>query len=66
MYTDNKMYVKLDNGLTQPFSTTTGLKQGFIFLPLLFNLYVNNLPNVYVSECEPVYVGAIPDHCLMW
>ena len=27
---------------------------------------MNNLPNVYDSECDPVYVGASPVHCLMW
>ena len=32
LYTNNEMFVKLDNGLTQPFKTTTGLKQGCIFL----------------------------------
>ena len=66
IYTDNEMYVKLDNGLTQPFTTTIGLKQGCIFSPLLFNLYVNNLPNVYDDTCDPVYIGASPVHCLMW
>ena len=60
------MYVKLDDGLTQPFITTTGLKQGCIFSPLLFNLYVNHLPAVYDSECDPVYIGTSPVHCLMW
>ena len=38
------MFVKLDDGLTQPFVTTIGLKQGCIFSPLLFNLFVNNPP----------------------
>ena len=66
MYTENQMYVKLDDGLTQPFITTTGLKQGCIFSPLLFNLYVNHLPAVYDSECDPVYIGTSPVHCLMW
>ena len=66
MYTDNQMYVKLDNGLTQPFTTTTGLKQGCIFSPLLFNLYVNKLPSVFDARCDLVYVGDSPVHCLMW
>ena len=66
LYTNNEMFVKLDNGLTQPFKTTTGLKQGCIFSPLLFNLYVNNLPTVYDQACDPVYLGNSPVHCLMW
>ena len=27
---------------------------------------MNDLPNVYDSACDPVYVGASPVHCLMW
>ena len=66
IYTNNDMYIKLDNGLTQPFKTTTGLKQGCIYSPILFNLYVNNLPTVYDQACDPVYLGNSPVHCLMW
>ena len=60
------MFIKLDNGLSQPFTTTTGLKQGCIFSSILFNLYVNNLPTVYDQACDPVYLGNSPVHCLMW
>lgn len=66
LYTGNEMFVKLNGGLTQPFLTTTGLKQGCIFSPLLFNLYLNDLPNVFDAACDPVYVGASPVSCLMW
>ena len=66
IYTDNQMFVKVDGGLTRSFVTTTGVKQGFIFSPLLFNLYVNNLPEVYDNDCHPVFVNSKPVHCLMW
>ena len=60
------MYANVDGGLTRPFVTTTGVKQGCVFSPLLFNLYVNKLPTVYDSQCDPVYVGKSPTSCLMW
>jgi hypothetical protein len=66
IYTNNQMFIKVDSGLTQPFKTTTGFKQGCVFSPLLFNLYINKLPTVYDQQCDPVYVGAKPVHCLMW
>ena len=66
IYTDNQMFVKVGGGLTKPFTTTTGVKQGCIFSPLLFNLYINNLPDVYDNDCHPVIVNNKPVHCLMW
>ena len=66
IYTDNQMFVKVDEGLTQSFITTTGFKQGCVFSPLLFNLYINNLPTVYDAQCDPVYIGNDPVQCLMW
>ena len=46
IYTDNQMFVKVDGGLTRSFVTTTGVKQGCIFSPLLFNFFINKLPDV--------------------
>ena len=62
IYTDNQMFVKVDGG----FVTTTGVKQGCIFSPLLFNLYINKLPEMYDNDCHPVFVNSKPVHCLMW
>ena len=60
------MFIKVDGGITKPFITTTGFKQGCVFSPLLFNLYINKLPSVYDEQCDPVYIGSKPVHCLMW
>ena len=57
IYRDNTMVVNLDNGITKPFNTTIGTKQGCVFSPLVFNLFIDSLPSVYASECDPVYVG---------
>ena len=65
IYTNNQMFGKVGGGLTKPFVTTVGVKQGCIFSPLLFNLYINKLPDVYDSECDPVIVNNKPVHCLM-
>ena len=37
MYSTVKYSVKLSSGLTKPFSSNVGVKQGYIISPLLFN-----------------------------
>ena len=55
------MFIKVDGGLTYPFISTTVFKQGWVFSPTLFYLYVNKLPTIYdvsTEQCHSVYVGA--------
>ena len=66
MYTENRMYIRLDNGLSQPFITTAGVFQGCNMSPLLFNLYTSQLPKVYDDLCDPVFVNNQPVHALAW
>ena len=66
IYTENKMFVKLEGGLTDPFVTTVGVKQGCVLSPMLFNLFINKLPEVYDTECDPVFIDGEPTHALMW
>ena len=65
IYTNNKMYVKLESGLTDPFITTIGVKQGCVLSPILFNLFINRLPEVYDSQCDPVKIDGEDVHALM-
>ena len=57
MYKGNKMYIKIQGGLIAPFVTTMGVKQGCVLSPLLFNLFLNKLPDQYDETCDPVVVN---------
>ena len=66
MYENNQMYVKLSAGLTQPFRTTVGVKQGCVLSPLIFNLFINDLPEQFNDHCDPVVINHKKVHALMF
>ena len=66
MYNGNRMHIRIQGGLTEPFFTTTGVKQGCVLSPLLFNLFLNKLPEEYDSTCDPIEINGKPLHVLMY
>ena len=40
IYTENQIFVRVGGGLTESFTTTTGVKQGCVLSPCLFNLFI--------------------------
>ena len=66
IYSHNETYIKIENGLTNPFKTTTGVAQGKPESPIFFNLFIEKLPTVFDELCDPVYVNNCQTNCLMW
>ena len=66
MYENNQMYVKLTSGLTQPFITTVGVKQGCVLSPLIFNLFITDLPDHFDDQCDPVIINDHKVQALMF
>ena len=54
MYTSVKYCIKLNDGLTSPIESSKGLKQGDVLSPMLFNLFVNDLKDIFDDKNEPV------------
>ena len=66
MYKNNKIFVKLSDGLLKPFTTTISVKQGCVFSPILFNLYIDKICKVFDQSCCPVTVNNKKINCLLW
>ena len=66
MYLDVKYSIKLPYGLTDSVQSSTGLKQGCVLSPLMFNLYVNDLPFCFNQSHDPVIVGKYLTNVLMY
>ena len=66
MYDKHEVHVRLSQGLLQPISTTIGVKQGCGLSPLLFNLFINKLPEIFDNSCDIVKLGSLDVNSLLW
>ena len=58
MYEKTKLSVRLPSGITEFFPSNVGLKQGCNMSPILFNISVNDINEIFdVSFCHPVSLG---------
>jgi hypothetical protein len=66
MYTNCHFSVKTRGGLSKPFLSTTGVKQGCNLSPTLANLFQNDLHDIFDNACSPVTLGDITFNSLSW
>ena len=66
IYTEDQIFVKVGGGLTEPFTTTTGVKQGCVLSPCLFNLFINKIPEIYDDSCDLLHFSGTPLPALIW
>ena len=67
MYKELKSCVRLENGYTSYFESRKGTRQGCPLSPTLFNVFVNDLPNVLMTETTDYpLLGKEPIPCLLY
>ena len=66
-FSKSKSSVQLQNGLTRAFPTTTGLKQGRNLSPVLFNLFINDINDLFDEIfCQPAQFANILLNSLLY
>ena len=66
MYSSVKSAVKLEQGVTPFFQSHIGVKQGCNLSPTLFNIFINDIPNLFNSHCDPVKLDDTELSCLLY
>ena len=66
IYKNNQVFVKLSDGLLQPFKTTIGVKQGCVFSPILFNIFINKISEIFDETCDPLRINDRDVNGLLW
>ena len=57
MYRNPSYKIKLREGFLDPIKSNLGLKQICPLSPMLFNLYIDDIKEIFDRDCEPVTLG---------
>ena len=66
MYEKTTQRLKFENKISRKFFTHKGVKQGCILSPKLFNIFINDIPDIFDKTCCPAKLGDIEINCLMY
>ena len=66
LYTDSKSFIQWDNLLSDFMSSDMGVKQGCVLSPLLFALFIANLPHILKRNCIGARLGDVFVPCLFF
>ena len=56
MYKSVKYCIKMQGGYADPIESFVGLKQGCVLSPLLFNLFIDDIKDIFDNTCHPVHL----------
>ena len=67
MYSNVNLQVLVQDGLTKTFTSNVGVRQGDNLSPTLFNIFINDLPQMlYEDHCYPLTLGNTSINCLLY
>ena len=56
MYKTVSYKIKLKDGYLDPIESNLGLKQGCPLSPMMFNLYIYDMKDIFDAQCDPVTI----------
>ena len=58
MYDDTRYIIKNNGSFSKPIKSNTGVKQGCNLSPLLFNIFVNDIHDIFSESCNPLKMNS--------
>ena len=66
MYEKTGISLKMNNIISRSLNIERGVRQGCILSPRLFNLFINDIPDIFDDSCSPVVLDKKRVNCLMF